>query len=104
MTRFLPISTVILFFGLGCTSIPKDTCPTIGNEPISGCRARAKCRQKKIIYGVGLSPSGQVAENFGLAPETSPATEKYLECITKDLKLQKSLSEVKQQEENIIDR
>lgn len=88
-------SIVFMLFGLGCASFIKDSCPTMAEEPVSGCRARVKCSQKKTNYSVGLSPSGQVADNFGLEPEQpSASTENYTHCIAKDLEMQKSVNQI----------
>ena len=96
------LGIVITISGLGCASVSEDTCPTIAAEPVSGCRARSKCRQKKTSYGVGLRPSGQVEDSFRTVPGVSPVTENYLDCINVDLEKQKALNLINRDEEKLI--
>lgn len=96
------LGVVILFFGFGCISVPEDTCPSISEEPVSGCRARIKCRQKKTSYGVGLGSSSQTEDSFREPPEPSPVTENYLDCINADLEKQKALNLINKDEEKVI--
>lgn len=95
------LGVVILFFGFGCVSVPGDTCPTISEEPVSGCRARAKCRQKKTSYGVGFGSSSQPDDSFKTVPVVSPVTENYLDCVNSDLEKQKALNLINKDEEKV---
>lgn len=101
MTTAFVIGLVIIFLELGCASLTQDTCPTIAEEPVSICRARAKCTQKKISYGVGLGPGVHAKEDIGRTAEQSPVTDKYLDCINRELEQQRSLYQIKKDEEKI---
>lgn len=96
------LGMAISFFCMGCASVSEDTCPTIAEEAVSGCRARVKCRQKKTSYGVGLGSSGQVENSFRTVPEASPVTENYLNCINADLEKQKAFNLINRVEEKVI--
>ena len=79
------ISLIVACAGLcGCASTP--TCPSVAEEAVSTCRAKAECHHGArtsigMILG-GFNPSSSTARN--------PAVEQYNQCIDNSLRAQKA--------------
>lgn len=89
--------SITIFMIFSCRTTPPggdvSACPTVEQEPVSNCRAEAKCKAKKTQYSVGLGYGIQAREN--LAPHSqemsmarSPTTDNYTNCIQQSLKEQ----------------
>lgn len=90
--KFASIATLVLILCCsGCTSFVKNDCPSIAEEPVSGCRARLRCQlRKKTSYSVGLRSAAQTRENYGVDMGQSSVTDNYLDCVSRDLDEQRA--------------
>lgn len=102
--------TIVTLVFTSCKTTPPggdvSSCPSVEREPVSSCRAEAKCKSKKTEYGIGLGYSTQARENLATPTQEmslaqSPTTDNYANCIQQSLKEQQELSSVKTDEKQI---
>lgn len=80
-----------LFSGCSSPSKPVDSCPSIQDEPVSVCRAQAKCRGQTGSIGVGVGVG--LARGLGVGVGHRQSTDRYASCIDQDLKAQEKARE-----------
>lgn len=101
--RIAPIAA-IGFIISSCSSYPKDNCPTVGTEAVSDCRARQTCLvRKKTSYNIGLRPTGNVPQNYGVDMGQSPVSNSYLNCVSRDLEEQRASELINSNEKKTVE-